>query len=201
MPLFPGRSKKERCAAIFQEIQVYYREEAVTDRLDTLLPTFFQKKQAGYKLRCSAAKARALVPFAWRIAHEILDEDNPVHASLKQAAFHLNKVYECLSSDHPDPTATMKVHGVKFALQYVALHDHLNPANDKAFRIKPKLHLFLHITGDGSIPRKYWTYRDEDFGGSVARMARRRGGLLRCGQTSAQVLRKFKVKNACVRIR
>ncbi len=65
----------------------------------------------------------------------------------------------------------MKEHGVNFAVQYVALHDHCNAADALAWRLKPKLHLFPLITSDDSIPRLAWTYRDEDFGGSVARMA------------------------------
>ena len=113
----------------------------------------------------------------------------------------MNELYSALSADHPSPSNAMREHGIKFALQYVALHDHLNPADDKAFRIKPKLHLLLHITSDNSVPRLIWTYRDEDFGGSVARMARRRGNLLRCGSTSYTCLAKFKISNPVVRIR
>ena len=85
-------------------------------------------------------------------------------------------------------------------MQYVALHDHCNAADSASWRIKPKLHLFLHITSDSSIPRLTWTYRDEDFGGSVARMARRRGNLLNCKSTSESVLTRFKLANPCVRI-
>ena len=131
---------------------------------------------------------------------EMLDINVPKHAAMRQAAFHLNEVYSALSANHPSPAAAMKEHGLKFALQYIALHDHLNAADEHAFRIKPKLHLFIHITSDDSLPRLTWTYRDEDFGGSVARMARRRGGLLRCGTTSMAVLSRFKIEQPCIRI-
>ena len=89
---------------------------------------------------------------------------------------------------------------MKFAIRYVGLHDFCNHVDDLSWRIKPKLHLFLHICSDNSLPRLTWTYRDEDFGGSVARMARRRGGCLRCGSTSSAVLTKFKISNKCIRI-
>ena len=95
----------------------------------------------------------------------------------------------------------MKEHGVKFAIQYVGLHDYLNAADDKAWRIKPKLHMFLRITSDSSVPRLTWTYRDEDFGGSVAMMARRRDHLLRCCSTSSTCLARFKMANPSIRIR
>ena len=140
------------------------------------------------------------MPFVWQLAEEILDTRIPKQSAMRQAAYHLNEVYSALAANHPSPEASMKEHGIKFAIQYVALHDHCNPADDKAWRIKPKLHLFLHITSDSSLPRLTWTYRDEDFGGSVARMARRRGGCLNCAATSATVLQKFKISNPNIRL-
>jgi len=140
--LFPGASKKERCANLYQEIFAYYEAEGVQDRFDCLLPTFFEPKDGAYKLRGSAAKIRALVPFCWHLAQEILDIRVPKNAAMRHAAFHLYEVYCALSADHPDPCASMKEHGIKFAIFYVGLHDHLHAADDKAWRMKPKLHLF-----------------------------------------------------------
>ena len=200
LPKFPGANKKERCASLFQEIQAYYEEMGVQDRYDCMLPTFFEPDSGPYKLRGSAAKIRALVPFVWHLAQEILNIRDPKEATLRQAALHLHEVYNALSADHPDPCPHKREHGMKFAIQYVGLHDLCNPGDDLSFRIKPKLHLFLHICSDDSLPRLTWTYRDEDFGGSVARMARRRGGLLKCGSTSASTLCKFKICNTAIRI-
>ena len=67
---YPGGTKKERYAALFQDINQFYEDEKVTDRLDCLLPAWEEKKE-GYKLRCSAAQCRALVPFGWRLANEL----------------------------------------------------------------------------------------------------------------------------------
>ena len=197
--LFPGSTQKERCASLYEQILQYYEDENVLDRFDKILPTFiFDKKD--YKLKGSAAKVRALVPFIWRLAQEILDLQDPKHSAMYHAAYHLHEVYEALSESHPDPQNSMREHGVRFASLYVALHDLLNGQDEKSFKIKPKLHLFMHITSDNSIPRLVWTYRDEDFGGSVARMARRRGGVLRCSSTSKSSLAKFKIANPCIRI-
>jgi hypothetical protein len=202
-PLFNGANKKERCASIYKEMAAYYDANGVEDRFDCLMPTFFDqdKSTSPYKLRGGAAKIRALVPFAWQIAQEMLDMDVPMHSAIAQAAFHLHETYAALSANHPAPVDAMKEHGRKFAIQYVALHDFLHPANDRAFRIKPKMHLFLHITSDDSLPRLTWTYRDEDFGGSVARMARRRGNVLRASSTSKLTLARFKIETPCIRIR
>ncbi len=80
-------------------------------------------------MRGGAGNIRALVPFVWQLAQEMLDIHEPKHAAMRQAAFHLNQVYSALSADHPDPCATMREHGIKFAIQYVALHDHCNAAD------------------------------------------------------------------------
>ena len=200
LDFFPGDNKKERCAALFEQALMYYEREGITDRFDCFLPSFFEPKDSPYKLRGNAAKIRHLVPFVWQLADEIMDTTEPKYEAIRHAAFHLNEVYSALSSAHPDPCASMKEHGIKFAIQYVALHDFCNHADDKAWRIKPKMHLFLHITSSDSLPRLLWTYRDEDFGGSVARMARRRGNLLKCSSTSKVCLCRFKISNPCIRL-
>ena len=66
MSRVPGNSKKEKCAFLYQELQEHYLENHVKDCFDCILPTFFEaeKGNAGYKLRGSAAKIRALVPWA-----------------------------------------------------------------------------------------------------------------------------------------
>ena len=199
--LFPGDSKKERCASIYKVLLAFYDDTGQDDRFDCLLPTFLDSENGPYKMRGGAGNIRALVPFVWQLAQEMLDINEPKHAAMRQAAFHLNQVYSALSADHPDPCATMREHGIKFAFQYVALHDHCNAADTNAWRIKPKLHLFLHITSDNSLPRLTWTYRDEDFGGSVARMSRRRGNLLRCRSTAMVCLSRFKIGSGCIRIK
>ena len=200
LQFMPGENKDERCAILYSLILAYYEAHDITDRFDCMLLTFFEPKDGPYKLRGSAAKIKALVPFVWQLAQEILDINVPRLAAMRHAAFHLNEVYSALSSSHADACASMREHGIKFAIQYVSLHDFLNPADDRAWRLKPKLHLWLHITSDSSVPRLTWTYRDEDFGGSVARMARRRGNLLRCSSTSSVALSRFKIDAPCIRI-
>lgn len=197
---FPGTTKDQKYSAMYQEIDQYYVDEDVLDRLDTLKPTFVESKN-GMKLRCSAAKVRQLVPFAFRLATEVCDLTNPVEHAIYLAAYHLKEVYSTLSSTCIDADAKMKEHGPKFALQYVALHDQLNESDSRLWRIKPKMHMFMHLCGEGGEPGKYWCYRDEDFGGSVAKAARRRGGLLRPKSTSSSVLMCFSILTPRVSLR
>ena len=71
---------------------------------------------------------------------------------------------------------------------------------EKSWRIKPKLHMFLEVCSDGSKPSAYWTYRDEDWGGTVAQFCRRRGGLLSVRAFSANMLQRFSIYQPMVRM-
>ncbi len=179
-------SKDEKYSGLFAQIQEYYEDENVQDRLDHLRPTFIEGRQ-GMKLRCSAAKCRKLVPFVRRLTEELCDPSDMLEQAMKVAAYHLDKVYDNLSVATFDPVA-LKADSIKFALQYVGLHDHFNACDDRLFKIKPKMHFFLHLCSDGGCPAMHWCYRDEDFGGSIAKAARRRGGLLGVQTTSFKVL-------------
>ena len=77
----------------------------------------------------------------------------------------------------------------KFCLLSVALE---RLSSSKLWRTKPKLHLMqelCELTGDN--PTLYWCYRDEDFGGTLASLARSRGGHNSPGSIAKRVLLKF----------
>ena len=122
---YPQATKKARYAAIFQGIEQFYEDEHVEDRMDCLLETFVEKDN-GYKLKCSAAQCRALVPFGYMLAEELCDRSDPVEEAIYFAAFHLDEVYKTLSSDCQEPHKKKSEHGIKLALQYVAVHGRSN---------------------------------------------------------------------------
>ena len=183
--MFPGTCRDDRCTAMMGMIQEYYELDNVQDRLDSLKPGLYTKS-TGMKLKCSAAKCRKLIPFLAKLTDELCDQTDPVENAMHKAAYHLNQIYATLSSSADN--SGMKDHSIKFAAQYVALHDHFYPTDDRLFRLKPKMHLFLHLCSDGGEPAKSWCYRDEDFGGSVGKAARRRGGLLMPASTSQKII-------------
>ena len=198
--LVPGSNKAERYNTLFAQIDAVYHDLHVEDRLDCLKPTFIESRQ-GMKLRCRAAQCRALVPVVCRLCEELCDLNDPVEEAIAKAAHHLKEVYACLSGDHPDPEAQMKDHSIGFALQYVALHDHFNEDDDRLFIIKPKMHFFLLLCSEGGRPSRNWCYRDEDFGGSISKAARRRGGMSRPMTTSMKVLECLAIGTPRVSIR
>ena len=198
---FPGATIADRVRSLSDRMLAYYKANPnVEDKLDRLLPNMLypSNRKADAMMNCSAAQCKALVPFVAECADEMLLEIDPVEKAVKMAAQHLKHVYDTLSESSFMSADVARSEGLKFALQYVALHD--VAGTETRWKIKPKLHLWLHMTSDGSKPSRYWNYRDEDYGGSVARMCRRRGGTLKPGPVSQNVLTKFLVKQPMVRI-
>ena len=198
---FPETTIAARVKSLSDRMLAYYKANRVEDKLDCLMPNMFYPggKKADAMMHCSAAQCKALVPFVAQCANEMLSDNNPVEKAVKMAAQHLKQVYDTLSESSFLSADVARSEGLKFALQYVALHD--VAGTEKRWKIKPKLHLWLHMISDGSKPSRYWNYRDEDYGGSVAKLSRRRGGLQKPGPMSRNVLMRFLVKQPLVRMR
>lgn len=191
----PGRNKELRLKALFHRMQQFYAENGTESCLDDLTPTMIKKDpKSPYKLRSKAAETRGLIPFARALAEELLLDTDPVESSVKKAAVLMDSCYSMLSTS----TFSQQILGEscrQFCLIYVALGDHFD--DDYSFKIKPKFHLWqelcLHSSG---CPSTAWTYRDEDFGGTVAKLARRRGGKNTALCTARLVLNNFKAKES-----
>ena len=197
--LLEGANLTERCSSLWMKIQAYYRRHEVQDRLQLLRFSMLRKEKASPKLRASAAEARALIPFALELAHEVLDDANPFHAAMKSAAYHLLQCYKSLSKESIFWEDVLRTSSRKFAAQYIALE--MATDKPKTWVVKPKMHVFLELCSSGSQPSLFWTYRDEDFGGACARWSRRRGGLLRPWPCSCGLLDRFRMRHPVPRIR
>ena len=195
----PGANVKARTTALWSLIQEAYAAGGVEDRLQNLTPTMIKQSKKAPKLRCSAAEARALVPIAHAMAQELLSAADPLECAARVGTHHLHECYRALSHESIFSADILHENSVKFALQYVALEASADPGT-KSWRIKPKLHLFLELCSDGSKPALFWNYRDEDYGGSVARLSRRRGGLLSVKAFSSNMLERFKIQQPVIRM-
>ena len=154
-------------------------------------------KKTPPKLRGKAAQVRALVPFGVQLAEKYLSDANEVEAAAKAGIRHLHQCYQSLSSDSAFGPDVLQSEAIAFAWQYTALskfHDGV------LWRLKPKLHLCLELAAEHGRPALCWTYRDEDFGGSVSQAARRRGGPLSPKSFSANVLDRFRIKQPMPRM-
>jgi hypothetical protein len=197
--LGPG-TERARCARLWAEIQTWYAARRVQDKLTNLVPTMISKRGASAKLRGSAAQVRALVPFARERAATLLGAE-PMDEAAKVAAEQLGRCYDCLSADAPNRGISLEAAARAFALQLVALER--ASTSPWRWRVKPKVHLFLELAmegPEGGAAAANWTYRDEDWGGTAARLARRRGGALRPTLVSRNLLLNFKLKTAVPRV-
>lgn len=192
VPRMPGNNNIERCKALFLEIKQYYALHRTDVRYTNLVITMLRKKQNSPKLRGRAAEVRGLVDFSAQAAQRWLDSGVEFEASIKEAMLLLQQCYNCLSkgSFH---AATLSNCARRFCLLAVAIEA---AAPEGLWRIKPKLHLFQHLTESGSNPSDSWFYRDEEFGGSVAQVGRRRGGANTARSAGVNVLNKFRANHA-----
>jgi hypothetical protein len=190
----PGENMKVRCGALWQRLQAWYEAEGVQDRLQNLTMGMLCKRHSAPKLRASAAQARALTSWIHTLAQALLDNGNEQEVAMKSAAHHLYQCYQALSHNSFFFEEILRQSSRLFALQYVALERHSE--GTKNWRVKPKLHLFLELAASGSQPSLFWTYRDEDFGGTCVRMARRRGGMANPGPSSAGLLNRWRLRHS-----
>ena len=132
------------------------------------------------------------MPIAKQLAIEMLDA-SVLESTIKRAAIELSECYTCLSNDAVCAYERLSVHSRRFCTLLVALETAL-PTN---FRFKPKVHLFQELAemDTGTKPAAHWTFRDEEFGGTIAQMGHRRGGGNFAGSVSRQVLFKFIAKH------
>src|SRR5689334_13104100 len=104
MTKMPDSTDEQRLAALFLEVQSFYKEHKVESRLDNLALTMLGKPAAP-KLRCKAAEARALVPYAAQATERLLNPLVPLELAVRQAAAHLLGCYNNLARDRYDRVA------------------------------------------------------------------------------------------------
>ena len=198
MNKLPGGSAKQRCLSLWGRLQEWCTEQKVEERLQNMVLTMLKQPGKFPKLRSSAAQCRALVPFGLKLSRDLLDASDGMESTARHAMNHLSQCYVSLSDSSIFFADALREHSTKFALLYCALET--TATNDWSWRVKPKLHMFLELCSEGSRPATFWTYRDEDFGGSVSRLSRRRGGPLRAKAFSSNLLQRFKCAQPVLRM-
>jgi hypothetical protein len=185
----PGSSKDDRLASLFADIQNFYKTTGCQSKLDGLTHTMIQKNATSTpKLRGRGADIRALVPYGLEAAERLLDSADPLESTVMQMAVHLNECYKLLSRAMYQHSALAE-NCQKFCLLALAMEETADPV---IWGTKPKLHLFQELCEESDYcPSLSWCYRDEDMGGSLARIAHRKGGPLSAKATAETLLRKW----------
>eukprot|EP00969_Alexandrium_andersonii_P218521 9652696-Alexandrium_andersonii.AAC.1 len=113
-----------------------------------------------------------------------------------QAAVNLLNFYMLLGAPEWSPSVGADACRT-FCMAYRALFLEAKAAGREGFWVmKPKVHMFqefgeyqTHLFGS---PKLFWAYRDEDFVGWVATLAKSRGGPKTCSTVARNVLEKYR---------
>jgi hypothetical protein len=198
----PGPNIEDRSKALGVHIEKYYEANDVEDRLKEFLPKTFQSEKKTTRpprLKGNAASVRALIGFGDQMAKQFLSDADPTEAAMKAAAHHLLNCYNSLREANKAFSHDALYNSSKnFALQYDALHEAFG--GGVPWRPMPKMHLFLELCSSGTEPEKFWNYRDEDFGGSVAKQSRMKGMWKKLSAYCKHGLDMFRMKNSAPRI-
>ena len=197
----PGGNIEERCHFISDMVQKFYERRGTEDQLAEFRHKTFKRPSNNQpaKLKGSAAQVRALIPFLKEFMDELGDDAVPREAAMKTAARHLDHCYQALSkSSLPVRNEALYSSSQAFVQQVYAL---FLTGDGVAFRCKPKTHLFLELCSQAGVdPRASWCYRDEDFGGPVARQCKMRGRWKNLTAYTGHAFDLFFIKNPAPRI-
>ena len=191
-------NRKARVAALFSLILDYYkRHPEIENKFDNLTCEMLRPDDSSTKppkLRAKAAEARGLVGFAVELADNLLSDHVAHEHTMKMAAGCMARCYSSLSETSIFATDLLRENCRRFCTLYVALSDAFE---DPLFRVKPKMHFFQELCEmcGPTRPALHWTYRDEDFGGFVAKTARRRGGKHSVRAQSRMILNRYAAKH------
>ena len=147
--------------------------------------------KASPKLKAYGEEAKGLVPVMDSIAREMLTQDDQVTLAVLQVTKELRACYGCVFGPDRGDARDLGTHCRRLCTLWV----NLELQQEHRFAVKPKLHLFQELCEleDGS-PARHATYRDEETGGSIVALGRRRGGPHTPSSVGTQALLKFSAK-------
>ena len=131
-----------------------------------------------------------MVGFAKELVEKHCDESEAFDNGVKWAVIYLNQCHDLglhRASFHA-PSFQRAVQD--FLLQYKSLEAAMG-TDSSLWVLKPKFHMMFELAQTGDCPAMNWNYRDEEAGGTLARMARSRGGLQNPWSVSSRCLQRF----------
>ena len=124
------------------------------------------------------------------LVEKYCDESEAFDNGVKWVVIYLNQCHD--SGLHRDsfhaPSFQRAVQS--FLLQYKSLEAAMG-TDSLLWVLKPKFHMMFELAQTGDCPAMNWNYRDEEAGGTLARMARSRGGFQNPWSVSSRRLQRF----------
>ena len=159
----------------------FYKKQGMqSDRLKSLPTTRYRHRPPF--LKAQAATVRKMVPWFVQLL-QYLDE----HRRVIIAMMALHECYKCLSKDSKHPPEYLQQQASVFGTQVASLHNQY----PEKYSLLPKMHMFQELCSQGIRPSQTWLYREEDFGGSLAHLAHKEGGVDSALSSSKTCLMRF----------
>eukprot|EP00434_Breviolum_minutum_P044047 symbB.v1.2.039298.t1/scaffold6469.1/size17866/1 len=172
-----GKNASEQLAHLLLLIKQYYIEHDIKDGINNLTAGMVRASPSvSPKLKVKGAEARSLVGFAKALCEKYCDESKALDCGVKWAVIYLNKCHDLGLHRDTFNASNFQRAVQSFLLQYKSLEEAMG--TDKLLWVlKPKFHMMFELAQTGDCPAMNWNYRDEEAGGTLARMARCFGAL------------------------
>ena len=202
LPQLPGANQEARIRNLWGRIRQFYKDNKTKSRLENITREMIKAGKKPPKLRSKAAECRYLVPFAVQLANEF--SGGVEGDTIKQVVKLLQDLYD-FTNQESYPAEVVAQTCRRMCILLSTLEEEAHGRGSVCWRMKPKVHLAQELLEyqtltDGN-PKLCWTYRDEDWGGWLAKCATRRGGHATPESVGLQVINRFLAffKLACVR--
>ena len=186
-----GKNASEQLPHLLLLIKQYYMVHDIKDGINNLTAGMIRASPSvSPKLKVKGAEARSLVGFAKELVEKHCDESEAFDNGVKWAVIYLNQCHDLglhRASFHA-PSFQRAVQD--FLLQYKSLEAAMG-TDSSLWVLKPKIHMMFELAQTGDCPAMNWNYRDEEAGGTLARMARSRDGLQNPWSVSSRCLQRF----------
>ena len=160
-----------RCGARLLDLYVLCPPQA---RLDDFSRNILGMNKTCPKMKCYGKECQGLVPVLQAMVRERLNEADPVQQTVLQATESLALCYTYARQRTDEASEGLRAQCRRFCTLWVALER----LDATAWHCKPKMHMFQELCemDEAGCPTAHSTYRDEEFGGSVVALGKRRGG-------------------------
>jgi len=161
-------------AVLWESIKQWYRKEHVPSRRSDLTPEDLKRSTKPPKLVSKAANARHLVPYAVKLCEKYCGPEASDHDKYRlECVRALSKFYDLLDSQlvsiTPESEKDIQRLGRRVTTFYALLSQEAEDKRINAWRLTPKLHLFVHLCEHQAPlwgnPAWFWCYADEDMAG------------------------------------
>ena len=189
-----GRTLKVKVEALWDMLRAHYQATRTANRVQTLTLEMVKQDKKGPKMRTKGAETRGLMPFAVEVAM-LMHEQRP-NDYTKTVLMCTSAMFDfyMLMSMSPYNAKEGADACRKFCLLYKALND--QQTNPLLWRMKPKVHMFQELAEYSAEtmgnPATFWNYKDEDFVGWVAKLARARVGPKQGATTAKAVFSRYR---------